>query len=105
MSVAIIRNEASTAKPAKKISQKEIRKYLKLKAQVEKMATHFFNSLKAGAEVEKGTGKAYLDRGFERRVNWREALLKECGQAKVDSVRRGTKRKRFCRLRVEKKEK
>ena len=60
-SAVVMRNETGKGKVVERITQKEIKKYLRLKKQLAEQHTMFLNSLKLGATVEEGEGKTYLD--------------------------------------------
>jgi hypothetical protein len=102
MSSVVIRNAEGAGKVVEHITQKMIDNHLTLKRRLEASATMLRNSLKLGATVEEGPGKAYLDKGSDCKPNWRAALLEKCGKAVVDAVRAATPRTEYTRLRVEK---
>jgi len=103
MSSVVIRNEVTDAKIVTHITQAMVDNHLMLQRRLKASASMLLASLKLGATVEEGEGKAYLDKGSECKPNWRAALLAECGKAKVDAIRTATPRTEYERLRVEKK--
>ena len=103
MSKTVVRNESDSATATvEHVTQKMITDHLRLKRKLDESATLMLASLKAGATVEEGRGKAYLDEGSTKKPNYRKALVKKLGQEFADRVRRATKRTPYCRLRVEK---
>lgn len=101
MSGVVIRNETGDGKVVTHITQRQIRNHLSLVRRLKASATMILNSLNLGATVEDGDGRAYLDKGSEKKPNWRAALLKAVGKDALDKIRDNTPRKDYSRMRVE----
>lgn len=101
MSSVVIRNETGAGKVVTHVTQKQIETHLSLVRRLKASATMLYNSLKLGATVEDGAGKAFLATGSDKNPNWRAALLKAVGKDAVAKVRADTPNKPYCRLRVE----
>lgn len=101
MSSIVIRNKTGNGKVVTQITQKQIKMHLSLVKRLRASATMILNSLNLGATVEDGDGTAYLDKGSEKKPNWRAALLKAVGADALEKVRDDTPRKDYSRMRVE----
>ncbi len=102
MANVVMRNEViGSVMVARVIRQADLEAYLQMKTKLAQMQADFLASLKFGATVEAGRAKCYIEKGSERKPNWRKVLVEKCGQEAAKAALDATPPKPFERLRVE----
>jgi len=102
MANVVMRNEVlGSVTVAKVIPQVTLAAYLEMKEALAQLQADLLASLKCGATVEAGPAKCYIEKGSERKPNWRAVLVEKCGEEVAKAAVAATPPKPFERLRVE----